>query len=336
MAINFCVNCGSKLEDNVLVCGTCGEPVPESLVYKQEVNSADNAVEPETSNAPTETVEEEDFQQYADLSGFDIIGTYPAIVQPKPKPLQPDRTDIMPPVGGMGAATEYRAPQQNTQPKPKRTGKIILGAAAALIALAGIGLVASPNARAVLAQRLAPSSEVSTAESAQPVTPTSIAEVGTVPGVRDARASVDEDAAFDQLVTTYDKLQSYNERVYSCIQTYNSVIVVQDRNQREAAANIASALLDEIALEQETIDALGIGRASDLYDDYSNVTRLLNDQYQRLAVVVESWNISLRYNNPYDHQDQILEPLRRDIGATGVNTYLEDFDEHYWNSRPQR
>lgn len=439
MAINYCVNCGARLEENDRICPMCGDPVPQAVVYAQDetqtpeidktgdtaaldascTHNADTAgddheidadidtgvdldfvadadadadakidvdfdtdaaadvasdveIDGESASSETALAEasntngeaeeatvsdeateaderadadiEEDFTKYADLSGFDIIGNYPTYAPHQPKPA-PDRTGIMPPEGGQ-RVTAYAAPPPEKQ--RSHAPKWIAVAAAIVLASGVIGLLANPHARDVLQQRLFDQENAEAASSAftdenartntlaASATDAMQTRSETLTSVSDARAAVSEDEAFDTLVSTYDRLQSYNDRVYSCLQTYNGAIVVADRGQREAAAGIATSLLAEIEKEQHAIDALNIGRASDLYDDYVNVRRLLDDQYQRLAVIVESWEISLSYNNPYDHQDEILEPLRRDVSANGTNIYLDDFDETYWDSRPTR
>lgn len=330
--------------------GVDAEDASSETALAEASNTNGEAEEATVSDEATEADEstgadiEEDFTKYADLSGFDIIGNYPTYAPHQPKPA-PDRTGVMPPEGGQ-RVTAYAAPPPEKQ--RSHAPKWIAVAAAIVLASGVIGLLANPHARDMLQQRLFDQENAEAASSAltdenartntlaASATDAMQTRSETLTSVSDARAAVSEDEAFDTLVSTYDRLQSYNDRVYSCLQTYNGAIVVADRGQREAAAGIATSLLAEIEKEQHAIDALNIGRASDLYDDYVNVRRLLDDQYQRLAVIVESWEISLSYNNPYDHQDEILEPLRRDVSANGTNIYLDDFDETYWDSRPTR
>ena len=416
MAINYCVNCGARLEDGERTCPACGDPVPQAVLYANDnehtdeaseaavaddaigagqdnaacedatsssaggleensedtesddtarttkppeaTETSDNAAPPDAcdsliaegaddgaTSAPDADAadageDEEDFSKYADLSGFDIIGNYPNAPQPKPSP-----SYIGVPVPEDGQRAAYVAPAPTK--RGKRAAKWIAAIAAILLVSAGLGLLANPHARELFRQQLlgqdsgdieSSTSENSSSNGVGAATSNDAVQTRSeaLASVSDARATISEDEAFDILVNTYDRLQSYNDRVYSCLQTYNGAIVVADRSQREAAAGIASSLLAEIEKEQHAIDALGIGRASDLYDDYANVRRLLDDQYQRLAVIVESWEISLSYDDPYEHQDDILEPLRRDISANGTNIYLDDFDATYWNSRPRR
>ncbi|MBQ9069154.1 MAG: zinc ribbon domain-containing protein [Eggerthellaceae bacterium] len=399
MAINFCVNCGAKLDLDEPLCPACGEPVPQSLLYdiptegldadqtpidsytnkvihadsrvgdtasgtgcgvggaasgaegragetaSSTVNGASDTA-PDADSKPSDTASdnnsEEDFQKFADLSGFDIIGTYPAYAPDRARTTPTILTDPAPSADTPPATLEPIGTKSN-----RRTGHMVRNIAlvtAILIVAAGIGLLANPHARSAIGQRLSSHGDASgqpgiveqEAADASSAAASIALRSEALASVRDAKADVDEDAAFDQLLNTYDRLQSYNDRVYSCLQTYNSVIVVADKSQREAAAGIAGSLLSEIEKDIDALDSLGLGRGSTLYNDYLNVRQLLDDQYQRLAVIVESWEISLSYTNPYDHENEILEPLRRDINADGVNSYLADFDKRYWDSRPER
>ena len=333
MAINYCVNCGEKLEEGMTECASCGEPVPQSLGYSKDEKESPEKAEVES------TVEEDDPSLYADLSGFDVFNTNPDVAPAETLyPGPPDRTDVMAPVKGQRTVTEFRAPEEK---KSRLTLplKIAAGLAAVILAIAGIGLLAQPETQSNIQKQL----EASSASASSAViedNPSKAEEAATSSDssaqIADSQAKVDDDTAFEYLTATYDTLQSYNDRVYSCLQTYNGVVFSSDRTQREAAAGVAKSLLGELESDMKSLDAMNIGKASELYDDYQNVRRLLNDQYQRLAVVVESWDISLGYDTPYEHEDEILEPLRRDIGPSGVSTYLEDFDATYWESRPTR
>ncbi len=408
MAINFCINCGEKLEEGASVCAACGEAVPvlaepadeaeeqaaEATDKKNAEASEDHAAEAAEDKGldiaePKEAEEgqdpdidepgdakkgqdpdidepkdaekgaekpaepEEDFSTFADFTGFDIITSDPGAAPAERIIAPPDRTDVMAPIGGMRNAHEYRAPQA----EKSYTGivlKIAAGVAAALLVVAAIGLLAQDETRQNIQEKIEAANSVQNASASaggQDQTSSDAVSEGTEGdggeganssgvkssiSVSDSAANLDDDTAFEYLTQVYDSLQSYNDRVYSCIQTYNGVFVTPDRGQREAAAGIASSLLSEIESDIKSLDSMNIGRASSLYDDYENVRRLLNDQYQRLAVIVESYDISLKYDTPYQHQDEILEPLTRDIGPTGENKYLEDFDATYWSSRPTR
>ena len=372
MAINFCINCGEKLEEGARVCAACGEAVP---VLAETAGETKEQATEDTSKKNTESIEvaegqepdidepknaeksaekaaepEEDFSSFADFTGFDILTSDPAVAPAERVIAPPDRTDVMAPIGGMRNAHEYRAPQAEKS-YMSTILKIAAGVAAALLVVAAIGLLAQDETRQNIQEKIEAANSVQdtsastdaqdqessgeTAEGADGEGASSSSAKTSI-AVSDSAANLDEDTVFANLTAVYDTLQSYNERVYSCIQTYNGVFVSPDRSQREAAAGIASSLLAEIDNDIKSLDAMNIGRASSLYGDYEKVRRLLNDQYQRLAVIVESYEISLKYDTPYQHQDEILEPLTRDIGPTGENSYLEDFDANYWNSRPTR
>ena len=53
----------------------------------------------------------------------------------------------------------------------------------------------------------------------------------------------------------------------------------------------------------------------------------------RIRVIVESWGLDLRYADPGDHVDAILEPIQRDNIDT-VNKYLTDYESRYPGARP--
>ena len=312
---------------------------------------AQNEAESKTKSMDKPKADDEDFSSFADFTGFDILASEAAAAGQPVAP--PDRTDVIAPISGMRNANEYLAPQE----KKSYLGtvfKAVVGIAAVILIAAGIGLLTQPETQESIQKQLEAANSAQAASSAEDSsatgeneegqdgadtateTPASTSSGASSFAVSDAATALDDDTAFEYLTKTYDGLQSYNERVYSCIQTYNNVIVASDRSQREAAAGIANSLLTEIEKEMKMLDAMNIGKASSLYDDYENVRHLLDDQYQRLAVIVESYDISLKYDSPYQHQTEILEPLTRDLSYSGQNIYLEDFDAKYWSSRPAR
>lgn len=357
MAINYCVNCGEKLEPGTTQCSACGEAVPQQVETEKTKEAEgpapqDSRKQAETKADNTEdktTTEEEDFSSFADFTGFDILASDPGAAPAERIIAPPDRTDVMAPVGGMRNASEYRAPQEEKSYLGKAL-KAAIGLAAVFLVAAGVGLLTQPATQQSIQEqleaantRMNSSEDVSDASSEDAETAAQLeAEAADSSGVTsslavtDSLANLDEDTAFEYLTQVYDGLQSYNERVYSCIQTYNGTVFSSDKSQREAAAAIANALSNEIDSDIKLLDSMNIGRASALYDDYENVRHLLDDQYQRLGEIVESWEISLGYDTPYEHESEILEPIRRNTGASGVSIYLEDFDANYWSGRPTR
>lgn len=334
MAINYCVNCGEKLEPGAAQCGACGEAVPQ---VDKSTNAAKDA-------------EAEDFSTFADFTGFDILASDPGAAPAERIIAPPDRTDVMAPVGGMRNASEYRAPQEEKNYIGK-TLKAAAGIAAVILVAAGIGLLTQPATQQNIQEQLEAANarmnssegteggegaEATQAETDAATVEESSSSATTSLAVADSLANLDEDTAFEYLTQVYDGLQSYNERVYSCIQTYNGTVFSSDRSQREAAAAITNALSNEIESDMKLLDSMNIGRASALYDDYEKVRHLLDDQYMRLGEIVESWEISLGYSTPYEHEAEILEPIRRNTGSSGVSVHLEDFDANYWNGRPVR
>ncbi len=344
MAVNYCINCGEKLDEHATHCVACGEAVPaaDSDLHDAALSGASSAgadssaVESDSEPTSSES-NSEDFSTYADLSGFDVFVIDPNASPSKPPADTSGAHDPLPPIVTPQTAGEYRAYELEPE-RMSGAAKLATGVVAVMLAAACIGLFAAPLLRNGLPDfGTSSSTSDSSGESAVPEASTVRASGASgVAGVSDTYASVDEDVAFEQLLRHYDNLQSYNERIASCIQTYNSLYLSSDKNQRSAAATIATTLKGEIEQDMRDLKSLGIGPASSLYDDAQLIARLQNDQLQRIAVLVESWDISLKYSTPYDHQDEILEPLRRDVGASGVSTYLEDFDNLYWDNRPTR
>ena len=319
----------------------------EKLAEETPDDTSDISIEEPKEDQEKEE-EEEDFSSFADLTGFDVMTTDPGAAPAERVIAPPDKTDVMAPLRGMRDASEFRAPTE----KKSHVGTIVKiagGLAAAILLVAGIGLLTQDETRNNIQKQLeaansamnaSSSAEASASAEEQTSTDTEAAESSSEAksslSISDAVAIVDEDTAFEYLTTIYDSLQSYNERVYSCIQTYNGTVFTPDRGQREAAAGIAHSLSAEMEADMKLLDSMNIGKASSLYNDYENVRRLLNDQYNRLGEITESWDISLKYDTPYQHENEILEPIRRNTGASGVSIYLEDFDANYWNSRPTR
>ena len=100
-----------------------------------------------------------------------------------------------------------------------------------------------------------------------------------------------------------------------------------------------SSLIDEITQERSELSSskekAQISADSELYDRYQKVDELYGYLLDRLSVISQCWEVSLRFDNPKKHDSEILAPLKTDL--KGGNSVSEAaFDKLYPEADPSK
>jgi hypothetical protein len=350
MAINYCVNCGQKLHEGARFCSSCGTSVPSADLSPDEsatdgppfapqpaadaeataliVPAAKPGVMPSERTAIMEPVG-------SDMRGFDILSTHhPADNSEEPArrgvgEAPRESTAVIDPIVPEDVPTSFEAPDRRGKP----SAGAMAGRMIALIALALL-IVASGVFLAVF--------HPWTGEGAQTQAAASLASAGAQVGnaastaIEKAEVATAREASFQGLLTAYNALSAYDQRIAACVQTYNGARLSNDTSTRTTAADTCRALQSDIQADIDTVDTLDIDQASPYFTDYQNVHRLQTDELQRIAVLVKSWDVSLQYDDPAQYVGAIDEPILKDNDSSGTNKYKQDFESTYGQSKPTR
>jgi hypothetical protein len=152
----------------------------------------------------------------------------------------------------------------------------------------------------------------------------------------DDSADASEDEIYRTLVDAYEKMGSQADGIKDVAATLNNTIFTSDRAKREAAANDAYKLQEQVAGLLGDLRALDVPSSSRYYDDRKTLVALQEDLQKRIDVMCEAWDISLQYSTPKDHESAIKKPLGKDNDSSGTNIYKKDFESRYPSARPQK
>lgn len=151
----------------------------------------------------------------------------------------------------------------------------------------------------------------------------------------EAEAAVLSDAEiYAVLSSSYDGLSSLDSQVGDVASDFNSYYMDSSVSTREAYAAEAEALLQEIAEEAAVVDELEVSSSSAYYETWQNISTLYYCLEQRVSVICEAWDVSLSYDDPSGHDEEILAPIVAARNESGTNQYLAQYDELYPSSEP--
>lgn len=139
---------------------------------------------------------------------------------------------------------------------------------------------------------------------------------------------------YSVLDSSYDGLSSLDSQISDIASTFNSYYMDSSYSTREAYAAEAEALQQEIAEAAAVVDALEVPSTSDYYSTWQNISTLYYCLQQRIDVICEAWDVSLSYEDPSGHDEEILAPIVAARNESGVNQYLAQYDELYPSSEP--
>lgn len=142
--------------------------------------------------------------------------------------------------------------------------------------------------------------------------PTNADELDIIVALEDALASA---AGYDQMVGY--AATSFNENYLGSTST------------RQTQAQSAHSLADDIKKSYGDVSSLGISETSSCYQAWKDIIELYHCLNCRIEAITSAWDISLSYQSPAGHENEILEPLNRAKDETGNNRSYTRFKELY-------
>ena len=142
-----------------------------------------------------------------------------------------------------------------------------------------------------------------------------------------------EEQIFQTLSSEYSALDGYSNRIVSCVDDFNSWYIARDMNKRQASQAAAEKVKSDLEAAKAEIESLKISNSSPYATDAANLIELYDCQIGRITSLTDAWAVSVQYEVPSEHQDEILAALSANY-VGGNNPYLERYDELYPSSKP--
>lgn len=142
-----------------------------------------------------------------------------------------------------------------------------------------------------------------------------------------------EEQIFQTLSSEYSALDGYSNRIVSCVDDFNSWYIARDMNKRQASQATAEKVKSDLEAAKAEIENLKVSNSSPYAADAANLIELYDCRIGRITSLTDAWAVSVQYEVPSEHQDEILAALSANY-VGGNNPYLERYDELYPSSKP--
>lgn len=142
-----------------------------------------------------------------------------------------------------------------------------------------------------------------------------------------------EEQIFQTLSSEYSALDGYSNRIVSCVDYFNSWYIARDMSKRQASQATAEKVKSDLEAAKAEIENLKVSNSSPYAADAANLIELYDCQIGRITSLTDAWAVSVQYEVPSEHQDEILAALSANY-VGGNNPYLERYDELYPSSKP--
>lgn len=145
----------------------------------------------------------------------------------------------------------------------------------------------------------------------------------------DASVLTDDDAIRSTLLPYYQALPIYDSRISSLATTFNDGYLDQDRTRRVDSLTGVQSLMGQIESSTHDLYKLKVSQDSQYYEDFKLIRRCYIDADNRLRCLAQAWQISLAYDNPAQHANEILAPIIAARQGGDQNISFVDFQDTY-------
>lgn len=148
-------------------------------------------------------------------------------------------------------------------------------------------------------------------------------------------SSLAEGDVYRLLTDYYDLAGKYDNRASSCANDFNNYCYAESKQTRNSKASTASSLKRDIKGSWDDLSEAEVPFWSKNYDNWLDLVECYECLWHRIDVIDAAWSISLKYDKPADHKDEILAPILADR-VNGDNKYYTRFNELYPNIHIQK
>ena len=320
----YCASCGKLLADDAKFCTSCGAPVEQTTAINGQP-----AFE-QTGSLDTPQAKPDDSHAYRP--------------DPAAAPAAVETTQRMPVTGTstqQQPASAY-APTSPQAPAPKKGGtKLLITVIVVLVAII-IALVIFFVIKPFDSSATQTSAEVTKLH--HDVDDDDLKPLGDLNSLYDDDDDDDEDGGeatlseqnlYRRLSEYYDLLEDLDNYVRGCAQNFNGSYLEEDRTTRQNLTDVAERTEDTIEQYYDIVEDLDVPTSSKNYSSWKDIIALYDDLDHRIDAICDAWEISLKYDKPADHKNEIVAPLSRDnVAGTNDNKYRLDFEGRYPGAKP--
>ncbi|MDO4290802.1 MAG: zinc ribbon domain-containing protein [Eggerthellaceae bacterium] len=350
----FCTQCGTKLDDDARFCTNCGVAIDgvggaaaEDAGETGEAGVSElDAVDP-TAVLPDSFWADDDTPAEPTAPVFPVAET---VAMPSAAFAPPaSQTIPMPSVASAPAASPasfVASASAATSDKKSPSRGVIVAVVAVVCALAigvgvGVGVVTHGtgggpfDAGSTAASQDVESSAASSAasSSASSAGSASSAASSASSAASSQSATADDVSIKSMLTSYYDQLSGFDGEVRACATEFNNTYASASMSARQASLATCENLESRVDSRLEQVKALNVPQSSAYYAKFRDICTLYDDLSHRIGVIVEAWEICVRYDDPSAHQDEITAPIARDNDGQS-NIYFRDYEQRYPNARP--
>lgn len=346
----FCTQCGTKLDDDARFCTNCGVAIDGvGGAVAEDAGATGEAGVDELDAADPAAVLPDSFWADDDVPVEPTAPVFPiaeTVVMPSAAFAPPaSQTVPMPPVASAPAASPASfvasAPAAASGKKsPSRGAIVAIVAVVCVLAIGagvGVGVLThgtggdpSDAGGAAVSQN----AESSAGSSAAPSSASSVGSASSSASSASSSQSAADDASIKSMLTSYyDQLSGFDGEVRACATEFNNTYASASMSARRASLESCESLESRVNARLDQVKALNVPQSSAYYVKFQDICTLYDDLSHRIGVIVEAWEICVRYDDPSAHQDEITAPIARDNDGQS-NIYFRDYEQRYPNARP--
>ena len=342
----YCLECGTKINDDELQCPRCGSSVvdmkariaaaEEQIVYTDAVSPSSTSKLPlvkdrsyqDRDGKPLDLSQKVDVSSLHkdenDLTAIPELGAKDPFITMPMQRIVADSGRVVADVDREAKVYRQGARRAPFPMKPFLGGVVIV-----LVILAAWSF--APQINDAVQQVLQSDSQQTAAS-----VPTATQQSSSTQGASTAKAYTEDDFKLD-LSQAYQDLASWRTDVDKRVEDLEGYFLVTNKSTRQGYADTCNATIEDITSSRSSLAQLcqqaGVSQGSESYSKYQKIDELYGYLLDRLNVVSQCWEKSLGYDNPKSYSSQILSPLTSDL-SNGTSISETAFDKLYPNANP--
>lgn len=143
---------------------------------------------------------------------------------------------------------------------------------------------------------------------------------------------------YQELSTTYGAAKASYDEVENLVDAFEGAYLVSNKDTRQAKADECQKKLDDLNQVKSNLATymgkMNVVEGDPYYGQYQKIDQLYDDLIARTSVINACWQISLQYDDPKNHQSEILKPLSQDLDH-GKSASMADFRANVDAAEPE-
>ncbi len=145
---------------------------------------------------------------------------------------------------------------------------------------------------------------------------------------RERLRATQEGQFHEALMAYYEALPGYSQRIAEQAACFNADYASQDLALRQSHHADSSVLMKELSDGRASLAALGKPADTEWGTQYDQVLQCYDYNITRLQCIVDAWAVSISYQDPKAHQEEILAPIVAASDGSG-NVAKANYDALY-------